>query len=1801
MNYSNLLHMKTITLISRLGVSAMLVFCLSMTQAFGQLCQTDTIFVNAAEGECIASADLIANLSTTCDDGDIFFDYDPDLPTGIPTGSFPLGITDVTVSIGPGCSEIAEPCVMTVSVTPSIACDFPAATRKLRTNGRRGVNPANLAGGMVNPCGIPDLEFDWVGRANNRFTCEDLGTNTYQIEVTSPSYPSLSQVCDVELTILPADISCSLVDTTMYLDDMGMASITAEDLDAGITDGCSELTIAFEAGEDGTFTCDDIGTTQELNIVVTRTVGGVEETDTCVAMIPVQDTLPPMCVVADITVQINEEGASMPLDTMALIGGSTDNCTAFDDLIITVTPSTFECSQVGDNTVTITLEDASGNTSECTATVTVEDNNTIECSVLPDTVYLDAAGMGTLTVFDVDDGTQESTPCLINLSLSRDAFNCDDLAAMPEVNLIVESTTNPALNVECPLEITVLDTLAPICGADPYLVVQLEPGQCDTAYVFDYPAATDACDADPTETPATGAPVSGDVFDIGIHEVMYIVEDESGNTDSCSMTIEILEFIPETVSVKKGLNLSIDEVTCEGYLTVPMAVTGKTGCPDNYDIYRLDENDNRLPNLYTGADIGETFKFEVCFGEGRERICSWGYVTVEYKFPPKLICPEDVTLSCVQALSEAGEPEYEMVNCANVEVELISELPNDIGCDDQFISSYIRTWVAIDEYGNVSKECTQTVYFERTLVSTLLPPPSAVNANSLSCGGIWDKLDNGNPEPTVVGVPRLVTMDNDTVDLYPFDSGVYCNGFVNFRDEDLKSSTDCKRIIKRTWTISEWHCSNPLPQTFEQFIKIVDLDSPTVIVPDDVTISTSSFSCTADYVIDPPYAVDVCNNDAFTYDVRAGDTFIADYKGETIELPAGKHKVNIVVYDACGNPQEVDYEVTVEDNAQPTPLCITHTVEGIGRTGEGYMTTRSIDNGSYDECGPVTLSIARMDDPGFDDLTGFGERIKLTCDDVGTTVMVGLLVTDEGGLTNMCMVSVDVQDKLPPRMVCPEDTSVDCGYAYDPANLGQYFGEVDIVDNCPSKNTLIDTLAGELNACGNGTIERHITLIDANGVQVQTCTQYITFRSGTPLVEDSIIWPVLEDNVFEGCIQDLPQLGAPTFPEGTCMQVGMRYEDEVYPFEGNAACQKVIRTWYIIDWCRDRREKGGALNPFTHQQTIKLINTVDPTFTSVPKDTVICSYAADCGGLTLTSYLTAVATDDCTADEDLYTRFVVRDADDVIVNRGDGLDANGFYNLGSYEVEYIVEDRCGNAVATKTTFEIRNCKTPTPYCKNGLSTSLTAMDTNGDGKPDTEMSMLTADFFDAGSYHVCGYDVTVSFSADVNDTLLVLGCGDLGTKKVQIWATDENGNQDYCETFIEVEDNNGVDISCLEGAEVSGAVFLKSKTQVPGVSVALEGAETTDRMTDDEGAYTFGRMSKGGKYAVIPLKEDGLLKGVNTLDLVHIQRHVLKLQEFDNPYTLVAADINNDGKIKSNDLLALRKAILGASKVFPNNTSWRFVDANYTFEDEQNAQAENFDEQYAIDALNEDMEIDFIGMKIGDVDGSVEYELISDNIESRYNESMDLSIVDQYVTAGEVVQISINATEAMEIFGLQLGLTFDDLEVVSVAGLSSESYVIESDVLKVADAHAEMKQFAEDAAVFHVSVKAKKSGYLSELVSLDADELTSEIYSGLNEIKDVNITWRSEEVRIAQLEASPASPNPWSTSTDIEVSLPTSGMVRTTVRDASGRLVYNVSQYMNAGNNRITLTSEDVSALGVLYYEIVSGTDAVQGKLIHIE
>ena len=148
---------------------------------------------------------------------------------------------------------------------------------------------------------------------------------------------------------------------------------------------------------------------------------------------------------------------------------------------------------------------------------------------------------------------------------------------------------------------------------------------------------------------------------------------------------------------------------------------------------------------------------------------------------------------------------------------------------------------------------------------------------------------------------------------------------------------------------------------------------------------------------------------------------------------------------------------------------------------------------------------------------------------------------------------------------------------------------------------------------------------------------------------------------------------------------------------------------------------------------------------------------------------------------------------------------------------------------------------------------------------------------------------------------------------------------------------------------MTGAISTENQAPVQDVEINVTGKAMI--RTNEDGQYKVDELDRGNGYNIVPKKVAGVLEGVSTLDLVLIQRHITGLGVLNSPYKLIAADVNNDRKISTLDLVDLRKTILGVQPEFTNNDSWRMVNKKFDFLDPTNPFATQIPGSHFIESL----------------------------------------------------------------------------------------------------------------------------------------------------------------------------------------------------------------------------------------------------------
>jgi len=89
---------------------------------------------------------------------------------------------------------------------------------------------------------------------------------------------------------------------------------------------------------------------------------------------------------------------------------------------------------------------------------------------------------------------------------------------------------------------------------------------------------------------------------------------------------------------------------------------------------------------------------------------------------------------------------------------------------------------------------------------------------------------------------------------------------------------------------------------------------------------------------------------------------------------------------------------------------------------------------------------------------------------------------------------------------------------------------------------------------------------------------------------------------------------------------------------------------------------------------------------------------------------------------------------------------------------------------------------------------------------------------------------------------------------------------------------------------------------------------------------------------------------------------------FRFPYQHIAADVTNNNNINLLDLTKMRRISLGIIEGQPTYDAWKYLDATVEFSDPNNPFLDIDESSYQVNTLlTEDQEINFIGIKMGDI------------------------------------------------------------------------------------------------------------------------------------------------------------------------------------------------------------------------------------------
>ncbi|HLP95553.1 MAG TPA: dockerin type I domain-containing protein [Saprospiraceae bacterium] len=357
-------------------------------------------------------------------------------------------------------------------------------------------------------------------------------------------------------------------------------------------------------------------------------------------------------------------------------------------------------------------------------------------------------------------------------------------------------------------------------------------------------------------------------------------------------------------------------------------------------------------------------------------------------------------------------------------------------------------------------------------------------------------------------------------------------------------------------------------------------------------------------------------------------------------------------------------------------------------------------------------------------------------------------------------------------------------------------------------------------------------------------------------------------------------------------------------------------------------------------------------------------------------------------------------------------------------------------------------------------------------------------------------------------TSVTFTCAEMGLKQVEIWAIDAAGNAGNCTTEVLVSDPYGYCIQSYDSVVLcvkrhcDNAPMQSIRYDLEGTSSFLPPFNQLPQLPSTDTLGCVLLYIREGITATLTMeKDDDLLNGVNTLDMLLIAKHIQGIEPFTDPYRLIAADANKSGSVSTIDLVEFQKLIKGIYGELPNNTSWRFIDGSFHFPNPLNPFVTAIPESIAlVDAGDLPDSVFFYGIKIGDVNCSATL----DSLGPVDYPDANLVIKDTLLQAGQVYEMPIYMGSGGQWGGYQFGLSFDPakLEFVDVTPTQwsdATDWAVFSGRVSTSWIHAPFPvswQANEPMAILRM--KALQPLQLSTVIQLETNGLHAEAYEGQN-------------------------------------------------------------------------------------------------------
>jgi hypothetical protein len=452
----------------------------------------------------------------------------------------------------------------------------------------------------------------------NGFGCSHLGANTVKLEVRD--FAGNTATCNAVVTVVDAtapQVTCKNVNKT--LNAAGTTSVSTSEVLLSVTDNCSAITLVSVTP--AAFTCANLGS----NTAILKVSDASGNTSTCLATVIVSDPIAPTVLCKSANISLNASGQAT-LPAASVYQTASDNCSQVT--ITSVTPAAFTCANLGANTVTLKVSDASGNTATCQASVTVTDGIAPTMLCKSATVALNASGQATLSTANINNGSFDNCS-IVTLELNQTQFGCANLGAN---NIILTGSDAAGNKAQCFATVTVTDPIAPVAKCKNTTLNLGADGTAAVSTTALNNGSSDNCSFALSATPATL-----NCGNLGANTVVLKATDTAGNTGTCTALVTVKD-VTAPVAKCKNATVFLNDVG-QGTLTAAMVNNNSTDACGitNITLSKTQFNCSEIP--------GSAQVITMTLRDASNNTASClAYVTVKDNLAPTAIC-ENTTVS----------------------------------------------------------------------------------------------------------------------------------------------------------------------------------------------------------------------------------------------------------------------------------------------------------------------------------------------------------------------------------------------------------------------------------------------------------------------------------------------------------------------------------------------------------------------------------------------------------------------------------------------------------------------------------------------------------------------------------------------------------------------------------------------------------------------------------------------------------------------------------------------------------------------------------------------------------------------------------------------------------------------------------------------------------------------------------------------------------------------------------------------------------------------------------------------------